>query len=205
MRKLNDAAVVEFLFDPINHLFAVRPIPPEDKHAVYWATVYPTWCRLRKVNGSAFLPVMYQILGWKPENKYRIRGIRRQRGTETILMFDLHETEVLIPIVRDGASGNAAKQPFPIFDADTTPITSRGKRSVVAYPADWVESFGADAYQHEQSREIAAIDRDGMWGVTQTGKAYQTEEELQVSSPEAIAQGINHILTTITQQEVINE
>lgn len=32
---------------------------------------------------------MYDILGWKPENKYRIRGIRRQRGNESILMFQV--------------------------------------------------------------------------------------------------------------------
>lgn len=204
VRKLNDAPTVEFLFDPVNHLFAVRPIAKEDQHAIYWATVYPTWCRLRKVNGSAFLPVMYEILGWKPENKYRIRGIRRQRGNDTILMFDLHETEVLIPIARSGTKGGSTTQPFPIFDEDTTPITSRGKRSVVAYPADWVESFGAEAYQHEQAREIAAIDRDGMWDVTQTGKAYQTEPEIQPSSPEKLVEGINTILSTI-QQEVINE
>ena len=120
-------------------------------------------------------------------------------------MFDLHETEVLIPIAREGATGSSSKQPFPIFDEDTTPITSRGKRSVVAYPAEWVEGFGADAYQHEQAREVAAIDRDGKWDVTQTGKAYQTQEELQVSSPETLVEGINTILTTIKQQEVIND
>ena len=145
---------------------------------------------------------MYEILGWKPENKYRIRGTRRQRGNETIIMFDLHETEVLIPINNNG--GNT-KQAFPMFDEDTTPITSRGKRSMVAYPADWVDNFGTDAYQHEQAREIAAIDRDGMWGVTQAGKAYQTGDEITPSSPEALVDGINTILTTIKQQEVINE
>jgi len=205
VRKLNDAPTVEFLFDPVNHLFAVRPIIKEDQHAIFWATIYPTWCRLRKVNGSAFMPVMYEILGWKPENKYRIRGVRRQRGNETILMFDLHETEVLIPINQSGPDGTDWKQPFPLFDKDTTPITSRGKRSVVAYPATWVDSFGAEAYEHEQSREVAAIDRDGMWDVTQPGKAYQTQEEAQRSSPEALVDGINSILSTIQQQEVTNE
>jgi len=44
-----------------------------------------------------------------------------------------------------------------------------------------------------------------MWDVTQPGKAYQTQEEAQRSSPEALVDGINSILSTIQQQEVTNE
>lgn len=201
VRKLNNPATVELLFDPINHLFAVRPISKDDRHAIVWATIYQTWCRVRKVNGGAFLPVLYEILGWKPDNKYRIRGIRRQRGNETILMFDLHETEVFIPINQQTEAGNANSQPFDLFDKDTTPITSRGKKSVVAYPAEWADGFGSGAYQHEQAREVAAIDRDGQWNITQSGTPYKANNELQPSSQEDLIEGINTILNTIQKED----
>ena len=144
---------------------------------------------------------MYDILGWKPENKYRIRGIRRQRGNESILMFDLHETEVFIPISKDERTGEIRRQPFDLFDEGTTPITSRGKKSVVAFPEAWANGFGANAYQHEQAREVAAIDRDGQWNINQAGTPYQTEKELRPSSTDALVEGINSILNHIQQEE----
>ena len=33
---------------------------------------------------TAFLPTIYDMLGWKPENRYRILGVRRQRGDEVL-------------------------------------------------------------------------------------------------------------------------
>lgn len=201
IRKLNNPQTVELLFDPHNGLFAVRPVAKEDKHAIHWATIYSTGSHVRKINGSAFLPVMYEILKWNPENKYRIRGIRRQRGEETILMFDLHETEVFIPIAKDEKTGETVRQPFDLFDEGTTPMTSRSKKSVVAFPRAWASGFGADAYQHEQSREVAAINRDGQWNINQPGTPYQTEKQIQPSSPDALAEGINRILSIIQQEE----
>lgn len=201
LRKLNNPTTVELLFDPVNHLFAIRPIGKDDKHAINWATLYDTHANLRKINGSAFLPAMYEILGWKKENKYRIRGIRRQRENETVIMFDLHETEVFIPIRSSDKNGAKGCQPFEMFDKDTTPLTSRARKAVVAYPGDWMEGFGADAYQHEQAREIVAIDRDGQWDVNQVGTPFQTEREIQPSTPEALVEGINSILNTIEQEE----
>lgn len=200
VRKLASPPFVELLFDPINHLFAVRAVPKEHKHAVNWASIFSTTCNLKKLNASAFMPVLYDILGWKPENKYRIRGVRRQKELEIILLFDLRETEVFIPIQHDPVTGEKIIQPFEVFDSDTTPITSRSKKAVVAYPAAWASSFGTDAYQHEQSPEVVAIDRDGQWDVTTEGKPYRTQEELNTSSPETLREGITTILSAIKQE-----
>lgn len=199
--KLNSPVTVELLLDPINHLLAIRPVAKEDRHAIVWASVFPDCVRLRKVNGSAFLPVMYEILGWNKDNRYRVRGVRRQREDEVILMFDLREIEMFIPITKDPDTGAPVKQPFNVFDEDTTPMTSRGKKSLLAYPAQWAQGFGTEVYHHEQAREVVAIDRDGQWGLNQSGTPYRTSEEPQASSPEALAEGINNILTAIRQED----
>lgn len=196
--KLNNAANVQLLFDPTNHLLAIRPTTKEDRHAINWASVLSDRVRLRKVNGSAFMPVLYEILGWNKDNKYRVRGVRRQRDQENILMFDLHEVEMFIPIGGDDEDG---AQPFDLFDDNTTPMTSRGKKSLLALPAKWATGFGTEVYQHEQSREVVAIDRDGQWAVAQSGTPYHTGEELQVTSPESLAAGINTIITAMKQED----
>ena len=89
-----------------------------------------------------------------------------------------------------------------VFDDDTTPMTSRGKKSLLAYPATWASGFGIDVYQHEQAREVVAIDRDGQWDVGHTGTPYHTDNELHPSSPEALVEGINDILSAIHQEDI---
>lgn len=61
---------------------------------------------------------------------------------------------------------------------------------MVAYPEAWANGFGSDAYQHEQAREVAAIDRDGQWDVSQPGRPYQTEKQIQPSTPDALVEGM---------------
>lgn len=198
--KLNRPTTIEILFDPVNHLLAIRPVPPQDRHAITWASIYADRVQTKKINGSAFLPVLFDILGWNKNHRYRVRGVRRQRDQETVLMFDLQEIEMFIPISKDPVTGATLKQPFELFDEDTTPMTSRSKKSLLAYPAKWASSFGTGVYQHEQAREIVAIDRDGQWGINQTGTPYHTGEELHTSSEAELVEGINTILSTIKQE-----
>ena len=84
---------------------------------------------------------------------------------------------------------------------ETKPMTSRGKKSLLAYPAQWANGFGTGVYQHEQAREVVAFDRDGKWGVSQPGTPYHTENEPKQSSPETLVERINTILTAIKQED----
>lgn len=199
--KLNSPGTVQLLLDPVNHLLAIRPIPKDDRHAITWATICTDRVRLRKVNGSAFLPVLFELLNWNPDNRYRVRGVRRQRDNEIILMFDLHEFEMFIPFEKDPETGKVIGQPFDIFDDDTTPMKSRGKKSLLAYPAQWADGFGMDVYRHEQAREVVTIDRDGQWNIGQSGTPVHTGEELKTSSPEALMEGITSIISAIKQED----
>lgn len=202
IRKLNNQTNIELLFDPIHHLFAVRPTTNENRHGVVWAKVYPHSCTVKAIAGSAFMPTVYEILGWKAENKYRIRGVRRQKGDETVLLFDMHDTEVYIPLSQSQSKPSRAgrKEAFELFDKDTKPVPSRKRNSMVAYPKEWAASFGREVYCHEQAPEVAAIDRDGQWDIAQSGVPYMTGKEVIATSPIELEQGISSILTTIKKE-----
>lgn len=199
VRKFDGIDTVELLFDPIRKLFAVRPTSKDNRHGVKWARLYDGGCTTLKIHGAAFLPTMFEILDWKPENKYRIYGVRRVRGTEVVILFDLHEVEVFIPI----ASGNATEDskkgvPLAVFEKNVTPIAVPRKRSVVAYPEEWATGFGQDYYQRQLSPELRAIDHEGQWDVTAAGKAYNPSE-VTPTPPHELREGIHSILTTINQ------
>lgn len=199
IRKLNNVTVVELLFDPVHHLLAVRSARKDNRHAVTWATVYERCCSQRAISGAAFLPTLYDILGWKLENKYRIRGVRRQKDEEVILLFDLHDTEVYIPFHHEGDVLSDSCEPFELFDQNTTPLAFGSKTKMLAYPADWVDSFGRDVYCHEQTPELAAIDRDGQWDISKAGTPYKSVVEVQPSSITDLQQGIVSILSTLKE------
>ena len=190
---------MELLFDPIRHLFAVRPTTKENRHSVKWARIYDHGCTALKIHGSAFLPTMFDILGWKPENKYRIYGVRRVRGQEVVILFDLHEVEVYIPIRRSGDDEGSGKGvPFEVFEKNVTPITTARKRSVVAYPEEWATGFGEGYYERQLAPELRAIDHEGQWDVTAKGKPYDPNE-VTPTPPSELRAGIQSILTTMNQ------
>lgn len=205
VRKLNNTPTIELLFDPIRHLLAVRPTLEENRHGVVWATVYPHSCNTRTVSGAAFLPTLFEILHWKSENKYRIRGVRRQKDNDVVLLFDMHDTEIYIPLRRINENGKGGeKTPFELFDHGAIPVATSLRTSMIAYPAEWADSFGRDFYSHEQTPELAAIDRDGQWDVSQPGVPYKTGKEIDVSSLGVLQQGITSMLTTISQEATLN-
>ena len=197
VRKLNTSPIIELLIDPIHKFLAVRPSNRESRNGIIWATVGEDKSfHLRKICGAAFLPTLYDILDWKQENRYRIRGVRRQRDDEVLLLFDLHDIEVFFPSKRKASPADQDRVK-EIFHDGTVPFTPNQRSPLVAYPPEWAKTFGKDVYTHQQTPELAPIDRDGQWDITLPGRRYTTGEELQVSSPENIQSHLDHLLSAL--------
>lgn len=201
IRKFDGIDTVELLFDPIRQLFAVRPTAKDNRHGVKWARLHDHDCTALKVRGTAFLPTMFDILGWKLENKYRVYGVRRVRGSEVVILFDLREMEVYIPIAMPGADDSQKGVPL---EQNVTPISATRKGSVVAYPEDWATGFGQDYYQRQLSPELHAIDHEGQWDVTAQGKPYNPNEVTPTPRHE-LREGIQTIITTMNQGGGMND
>lgn len=202
--KLHNTATVELLFDPIHHRLAVRPTDKDNRHGVVWAKVYQHKSICKPIRGSAFLPTIFEILGWKPENKYRIRGVRRQKGQEVVLLFDLCETVISLPIHSAGESEDSVDMSAVLSAQGIQPLASSSAKRLTAFPEEWAYSFGRDVYYHEQSPELAAIDRDGQWDVLHKGSPYTKGKDVNPSSTDDLQLGIESILTTINQETTLN-
>ena len=204
VQKLNKTATVELLFDPVHHRLAVRPTDKDNRHGVVWAKVYQHKTICKPIHGAAFLPTIFEILGWKSENKYRIRGVRRQKGQEVILLFNLCETEISLPIHSTNESANRIDMSAVLSAQGIQPLVSNSANRLTAFPQEWAYSFGHDVYYHEQSPEIASIDRDGQWDVLNRGAPYTKSKDVTPSSADDLQMGIESILTTINQEKTLN-
>ena len=190
IRRFEKKLYVELLFDPVRKLFAVRPTEKDDRHGVEIGTMKGETLKSRRIPGSAFMPILYDLLEWKRENKYRVRGVKRQKGEESVMLFDLHDTEVFIPVE------NILHDPS---EDSTDSLLSAKRKSVVAYPAEWADGFGKEFYAHGHSPELQAIDRHGEWNVSQQGTPVLLPD-IHPTGRQDLESSIQSILDSVSQE-----
>ncbi len=192
--KLNVTPYVELLIHPSKRLLAVRRSSKDIRHSVNWTRNGTP----RLISGAAFLPMLYRLLGWNEQFKYRVQGIRKREDGEAILLFDMSDTEILIPLetVRSDADTHL-----------TESVGLEGQRSikrnrrVVAFPATWADNFGAEYYGHVQVEPLSPdSSREGSFA--DKGQPYSSGEELNVTPPDVAGQTIKKIIEDIKQENV---
>ena len=200
LKKL-DSLFIEMLVQPDSFLFVVRPTTPDNRNAVQWAKMKNEKKYTRPIAGSAFLPNLYALFGWDIQCKYRISGVKRKKGNEEILIFNLQEMEILIPNSTFEDSDPDSDIATPVFDDDIAPLSANN--NFVAYPEEWSDNFGSKYYQQNSTAEIFPFDESSEWNTQISATSYDPEP-LSLSSPSEIAHGIKSIIKDI-KQEVYNE
>lgn len=190
IRKFKKELYVEMLVHPHEHLLAVRPCAKECRNAVRWAKINEANYNPRDISGAAYLSTLYGIFGWDPELRYRVRGVRRQKDNESVVIFDMRDTEIFIP---DMAADS-------YFNDDIRPVNANPKNTVVAFPPSWAGNFGNNYYRHSQARELAAIDKDGMWNVAVEGQSYNDKPDINVTDTEIISRSIKQMISDMEQR-----
>lgn len=197
VRQFPSCSHVEILVHPSKMMFAVRPTDKDNRNHIQWSKVHDAVSVPRTISGNAFLPVLFEILGWNTSYRYRATGQVLQNGTDCILIYNLRDTEVFI-------SKNCLKETHTSQEAlsdDILPFTAGAKKDIVAYPADWASNFGENYYAQAYSTEIAEFSTDESWHTQAHGTPYYKKDDLDVSSPETLQSNINKILQEIKQED----
>ena len=186
IRKFPNIKFVELLIHPSSKLLAIRPCSSETKNKVQWSRLKDGQLIPKPISGAAFLPTLYEIFKWDKKCKYRILGVAHQKDNENVLIFNMDDTEIRIP-----TSTNDVSAPN-----NNTPDTISDSKSVLAYPADWMNSFGNNYYTQSQAPELTEFTVDKNWQTASESKPYK-EPELQTTPKETIIQNIKNIITEI--------
>ena len=182
IRKLWNALYVEVLINPTDKLIAVRPCAKDNRNAIRWAVIEGDKYMPRNIPGAAFLKTLYEIFGWNADYRYRVRGIKRQKNNEAVLVFDMRETEVFIPKDVIAADTNTAR---PVVAARNT---------VTAYPQNWMYDFGTEHYRLLQAQEILALESGGL---DAEGELVQDDLSSKVTGPDVLKKSIKKIIKEI--------
>ena len=113
-----------------------------------------------------------------------------QKEDENVLIFNMKETEVRIP-------SKLANVPDKDFSDETTAVSSAPK-TILGYPAEWMNSFGNSYYRQANARELAAFSDNKNWKTTSEGQPYK-ESELHTTPKAALTKGIVKIMEEIKE------
>lgn len=99
-RLMDGVEYVELLLHPKEKLLAIRACLAENPNAIKWAEWSAGKCKL-KAPGVGYIPkVIYDVMNWNMDWKFRASGEFRCREKESVLVFSLEETAAYIPIMQ---------------------------------------------------------------------------------------------------------
>ncbi len=141
------------------------------------------------------LSIPYALFGWNPKCNYKVIGSFLHNDDESVLLFNLKDTEILIPDELLNEKNGQCE------DTATNKNKPAGrKNSIIAFPKEWIDSFGQEYYAQEI--ETSSFSSSGRWNTQDEGKAFPTSESLKVTEKDEIRKKIESI---IGNKEVINE
>lgn len=124
MKKFGTQEYIEVLFHPALKRLAIRPCDKSTPGSVHWGRLKNGRWQVHS-KAAVFSKILYPLMGWDIEKRYRICATSYCNTNELLLLFDLSEAEL---------------------------IPAKGKQPT-ATPADWTDSFGPIASNELQQQE----------------------------------------------------
>ena len=97
---LEDAVYIQILVNPEDKRMVVRKCEENDKDALRWCIAKPDKRKSRKMSNKIFSAMLYDMMGWSMDCRYKILGYKITHEGETIYVFDLLETEIFMDTKR---------------------------------------------------------------------------------------------------------
>ena len=168
---LEDAVYIQILVNQDNKRMVVRKCEENDKDALRWCIEKPDKRKSRKMSNKLFSAMMYDMMGWNTDCRYKILGHKITHEDETMYIFDLLETEIFMDTKRKKkANPDSLEKKEELVTAATDQTPEQNQEEIAAkvarklnripfYPKDWKDSFGLSVEEHKKALETNL--RDG--------------------------------------------
>ena len=167
---LEDAVYIQILVNQDNKRMVVRKCEENDKDALRWCVAKPDKRKSRKMTNKIFSAMMYEMMGWNLDCRYKILGHKITFEDETIYVFDLMETEIFLDIKGKRAkkdtetqsttesANNIEETVSNSIDNERSAEEIKRKNRIPFYPKEWKDSFGLPVEEHRKALEINMLD-----------------------------------------------
>lgn len=167
---LEDAVYIQILVNQDNKRMVVRKCEENDKDALRWCIEKPDKRKSRKMSNKLFSAMMYDMMGWNTDCRYKILGHKITHEDETMYIFDLLETEIFMDTKRKKkANPDSVEKKEELVTAETDQTSEQNQEEIAAkvarklnripfYPKDWKDSFGLSVEEHKKALETNLTD-----------------------------------------------
>lgn len=167
---LEDAVYIQILVNQDSKRMVVRKCEENDKDALRWCVAKPDKRKSRKMTNKIFSAMMYEMMGWNLDCRYKILGHKITFEDETIYVFDLMETEIFLDnkgkrAKKDTESQFTTEKANSIEETASNSIDNersveeiKRKNRIPFYPKEWKDSFGLPVEEHRKALEINMLD-----------------------------------------------
>lgn len=167
---LEDAVYIQILVNQDNKRMVVRKCEENDKDALRWCIEKPDKRKSRKMSNKLFSAMMYDMMGWNTDCRYKILGHKITHEDDTMYIFDLLETEIFMDTKRKKkANPDSLEKKEELVTAETDQTPEQNQEEIAAkvarklnripfYPKDWKDSFGLSVEEHKKALETNLTD-----------------------------------------------
>ena len=167
---LEDAVYIQILVNQDNKRMVVRKCEENDKDALRWCIEKPDKRKSRKMSNKLFSAMMYDMMGWNTDCRYKILGHKITHEDETMYIFDLLETEIFMDTKRQKKTNpDSVEKKEELVTAETDQTPEQNQEEIAAkvarklnripfYPEDWKDSFGLSVEEHKKALETNLTD-----------------------------------------------
>ena len=167
---LEDAVYIQILVNQDNKRMVVRKCEENDKDALRWCIEKPDKRKSRKMSNKLFSAMMYDMMGWNTDCRYKILGHKITHEDETMYIFDLLETEIFMDTKRKKkANPDSVEKKEELVTEETDQTPEKNQEEIAAkvarklnripfYPKNWKDSFGLSVEEHKKALETNITD-----------------------------------------------
>ena len=144
IRKLPEVEYVQMLVNPEEKKIAVRPCQEDEKDSFRWRST-GNKLKPKQITCKVFFAKIMSLMGWNPNNRYKLLGKLIESGGELLFTFDLKTPEIFQRITKEDGSVKASRIP--------------------QYPEEWKNQFGLPVDEHRESLQVNIFEGYAVFGI----------------------------------------
>ena len=147
------------MVNPDNKTLIVRPCSEDEKDCLAWCTTGKR--KPRAITARVFNAMIVDLIGWNPENRYKLLGKIIRNNNQLFLLFDLTESEMYVRTYKEGEKPKTSRTPI--------------------YPADWKNQFGLPVEEHQKLLQVNIFEGYTVFSVQDKKPTDEVDENEKVA------------------------
>lgn len=173
--KMNRTSYIELLFEPRENLLAIRTCKGGHQFAIKWVSDKNDKLTPATKTSSGISDILYTSLDWDPNLRYRMYGVKRQKGDEMVVLFDLNNAEAL--------------------RRDEYEIDDKVKHQIVPlYDEYYADHFGNEFYQDIYSMRLYLMDIFKKWDLDADVIAIEGDKDWMLEARKMVEKHLSKLM-----------